>query len=52
MKSKGEVMFNELRLLLDRIKTKREALFEADHPATGGKLLSFYTCVMTKVTDS
>ncbi|NQU56067.1 MAG: GAF domain-containing protein [Rhodospirillales bacterium] len=37
---------------LDRLKTKRAALFETGQPAKAGKLLSFYTRIMTKVTDS
>jgi len=45
-------MLKEIGLQLDRLKAKREALFETGHPAKAGKVLSFYTRIMTKVTDS
>ena len=45
-------MLKEMELQLDQLKAKRVALIEADHPAKTGKLLSFYTRIMTKVTDS
>ncbi len=45
-------MLKEMELQLDQLKAKRESLIEADQPAKTGKLLSFYTRIMTKVTDS
>lgn len=45
-------MFNEMGLQLDQLKASREALLETDQPVETGKLLSFYTRIMTKVTDT
>lgn len=45
-------MLKEMELQLDQLKAKRETLFETDDPAKTGKLLSFYTRIMTKATDS
>ena len=45
-------MLKEMELQLEQLKAKRETLIEADQPAKTGKLLSFYTRIMTKVTDS
>ena len=45
-------MLKEMELQLDQLKAKRDALIETDHPAKTGKLLSFYTRIMPKVTDS
>ncbi len=45
-------MFKEIGLQLDQLKAGRGAPLETDHPAETGKLLSFYTRIMTKVTDT
>ena len=45
-------MLKEMEYQLDDLKAKRDALVEADLPANTGKLLSFYTRIMPKVTDS
>ena len=43
-------MLKKMGLQLDRLKAKREGLFESGHSAKAGKLLSFYTRIMTRVT--
>lgn len=45
-------MLKEMRLYLDRLKAKRVAAFATDPSVKSGKILSFYTRIMTKVTDS
>lgn len=37
---------------IERLRARREHHFKAGDPATTGKLLSFYTRIVTKVTDS
>ena len=43
-------MLKKMGLQFDRLKAKREGLFESGHSAKAGKLLSFYTRIMTRVT--
>jgi GAF domain-containing protein len=44
-------MLNEMGSQLQRLKAKQQVLAETDDRAATGNLLSFYTRIMTKVTD-
>jgi GAF domain-containing protein len=45
-------MLKDMRVQFDRLQDRRRADLGADDAARRGKLLSFYTRIMTKVTDS
>ena len=45
-------MYKEIRLQIDRLRAKHDALFQFSDPAETDKLLSFFTRIVTKVTDS
>ena len=45
------MMFKDIRLKLDRLRVRQSALSEVGDSTKSGKLLSFYTRVMTKVVD-
>ena len=45
-------MLGEMRSNLDRLKAKRQILHQKDQAKAGGKLLSFYARIMSKVTES
>ncbi len=45
-------MLKDMEAQLEQLKAKGETAIEGEHPAKTANLLSFYTRIMTKVTDS
>jgi GAF domain-containing protein len=45
-------MYKEIRLQINRLRTKHDALFQFSGSTGTDKLLSFFTRIVTKVTDS